>query len=464
MQPTPLNPPKYGKFRTAKVVGKPSSPATLAQRLVLAELVGVQAAHTDSLTGLANRYAIRVAVTRALTDAPSKGFSLLLIDLDRFKQINDTYGHLTGDEALLRAVKVFNNCAKKGDMVARIGGDEFLLFVNDESAVTAELLATAILAELALPRECFGTTIALSCSIGIATYPKQGSSLTELVSHADMAMYEAKSNGGGCFRIFNDALQAKATKAAWLNRDLKTAIDAGQLELYYQPKVSLDTKTIECAEALIRWNHPERGLIYPGEFIAFAETSNLIADIGLWALDAAANQAAVWAKRGIKVRIAVNLSAQQLRKPSLISDFKRIVSSNGIEPSMLDLELTESCVVSDGPLAFELISEFRSLGVRIHLDDFGTGFSSLSQLAQMPLDALKIDGSFVKASTTNAKARALIRAITAMGHELDLKVIAECVETQEQSDFLAGIGVDYAQGWLFSKALKITDFDKLLLS
>jgi cyclic di-GMP phosphodiesterase Gmr len=296
------------------------------------------------------------------------------------------------------------------------------------------------------------------CSLGIAMYPEHGMSLEELVRSADTAMYVAKEEGRQTFRVFTPEMNNKVRDFMWLDTNMRRAFEENQFELYYQPKVSLATGRIESVEALVRWNHPERGVVSPAAFIPFAEESGLIVPLGKWVMNAAAKQAGAWKKQDLDIRVAINLSARQLRSPSIIEDFTHAILSNDASPSLVDLELTESCLVEDEKLAHRLIRMFRELGAQVHLDDFGTGYSSLSQLARLPLDVLKLDGSFIQSIHTDAKAQALVRSMVAVGHELNLRIVAECVETEEQAEFLRKIGVDYAQGYLFGKPMRASDF------
>jgi cyclic di-GMP phosphodiesterase Gmr len=284
----------------------------------------------------------------------------------------------------------------------------------------------------------------------------------ELLRSADTAMYAAKSDGKRTYRMFAEEMNRKISEYMWLDTNLRHALEENQFELYYQPKIALSSGRIESVEALIRWNHPERGMVSPGTFIPYAEESGLIVPLGRWVMEAAAKQAGIWKRQGLNIRVAINLSARQLHVPTILEDFTRAILSNDLTPSMVDLELTESCLVADEKLAHYLIRRFRELGAQVHLDDFGTGYSSLSQLARLPLDVLKLDGSFINSIHLDAKARALVRSMVAVGHELNLKIVAECVETDEQMEFLRNIGVDFVQGHLFAKPMKISDFHSWL--
>lgn len=418
----------------------------------------VELANNDVLTGLPNRHAIQEKIAAAVTSENAESFGLIFLDLDNFKKVNDHYGHLTGDALIKEVAAALGSCLTEKDVLARLGGDEFLIMVGSPSQDTVEATAQRILDRMRRPFALKRAEVYSSCSIGIAMFPAHGSSLEELVRSADTAMYVSKEEGKRTYRVFLPNMNNKASEYMWLDTNMRHALEENQFELYYQPKVSLLSGKVDSVEALIRWNHPERGLILPASFIPYAEDSGLIAPLGRWVMDAAAKQAGAWKKQGLNLRVAINVSARQLRIPTIIEDFTRAILSNDMSPSMLDIELTESCLVEDEKLAHRLIRMFRELGAQVHLDDFGTGYSSLSQLARLSLDVLKLDGSFIQSIHTDAKARALVRSMVAVGHELNLKIVAECVETKEQADFLGNIGVDYAQGYLFGKPMKLSDF------
>lgn len=414
-------------------------------------------ANHDVLTGLLNRHAIQEKITAAVASENAEPFGLIFLDLDNFKKVNDHYGHLTGDALIKEVAAALATCLAEGDVLARLGGDEFLIVVASPSQDTAEATAQRILERMTRPFALKRAEVYSSCSIGIAMFPAHGSSLEELVRSADTAMYVSKEEGKSTYRVFVPNMNNKASEYIWLDTNMRHALEENQFELYYQPKVSLLTGKADSVEALIRWNHPERGLIEPASFIPYAEDSGLIVPLGRWVMNAAAKQAAAWKTQGLNLRIAINVSARQLRIPTIMEDFTQAILSSGMSPSMLDIELTESCLMEDEQLAHDLIRMFRERGAHVHLDDFGTGYSSLSQLARLPLDVLKLDGSFIQSIQTDAKMRALVRSMVAVGHELNLKIVAECVETQEQADFLRNVGVDYAQGYLFGKPMKVAD-------
>jgi len=421
-------------------------------------------ANRDVLTGLHNRYAIEENIKAAVSAENAPSFGLVFLDLDNFKTVNDHYGHVTGDALISQVATALREVLAEDDVLARLGGDEFLVKVAASSQADVEAAAMRILTRMTKPFSLTRAEVYTSCSIGIAMFPQHGRTLHDLVRSADTAMYVAKARGRKTYRVFSPAMNDKVAEYMWLDTNMRRALSEGQFELHYQPKVCLDSGTIDGAEALVRWNHPERGLVSPASFIPYAEESGLIVQLGKWVMDAAAAQASLWKKQGLNLRIAINLSARQLRVESLIQDFSQAILNNNVSPSMMDLELTESCLVEDEGTAHHLIRMFRELGAQVHLDDFGTGYSSLSQLARLPLDVLKLDGSFIQSIHTDAKAQALVRSMVAVGHELNLKVVAECVETEEQASFLRKIGVDYAQGYLFGKPMKAFDFEAWMSS
>jgi cyclic di-GMP phosphodiesterase Gmr len=422
----------------------------------------VELANKDLLTGLPNRHAIEEHISQLLQGENSGAFGLIFLDLDNFKKINDHYGHVTGDELIREVAFALRECLGPNDSVARLGGDEFLFVVASPSVHAVENTAHRILERMQQPIKLTRAEVYSGCSIGIAMYPAHGKTLVDLIRNADTAMYVAKDAGRRTYRVFDESMNSKISEYIWLDSNMRTALEEEQFEMYYQPKVSLLTGKVESVEALIRWNHPTRGLVPPNEFISYAEESGMIVPLGRWIIDTAARQAGIWKKHGHNLRIAINVSARQLRVPTLLDDFTQAILSNGLTPSMIDLELTESCLVDDEHLAQKLIRMFRELGAQVHMDDFGTGYSSLSQLARLPLDVLKLDGSFIKSIHTDVKSQALVRSMAAVAHELNLKIVAECVETKDQAEFLREIGVDYAQGYLYSKPLNLDDLETFM--
>lgn len=430
------------------------------ERRVKARLI--ELANTDVLTGLPNRHSIQETINAAVANAATAPFALLFIDLDNFKKVNDHYGHMTGDGLIKAAAGAIRSCLREGDIMARLGGDEFLVLVRNAGGQSVEAVTRRVIDRMKAPFQVNHVEIYSTCSVGIALYPEHGTSMDELVRHADMAMYAAKEEGRNTFRLFDPAMNKKVSELVWLDTNLRKALAEGQFELYYQPKQNLMTGRVEGAEALIRWNSPERGLISPLNFIPFAEESGLIIPLGKWVMEEAARQVGAWKQKGINIRVAINVSARQLRHPELINDFRQALLEAGIYPSQLDVELTESCLIEDEAFALDLIQKVAELGAEVHLDDFGTGYSSLSQLSRLPIDSIKLDRSFISSVHNDVRAQRLLRSMTVVAQALQLKVIAEGVETQEQADFLRGIGVEYAQGYLFGKPMRAADFETWL--
>ncbi|GGC78213.1 cyclic di-GMP phosphodiesterase [Undibacterium terreum] len=420
----------------------------------------MELATKDTLTGLLNRHAIQEMITEAITAEDAPVFSLLFLDLDNFKKVNDHYGHVLGDCLIQAAASAIHSCLREGNVIARLGGDEFLIVIPNANQRAAELIAERIHERMKVPFDLNRAEIYSSCSIGIAVFPEHGRSMEELIRNADMAMYAAKDSGRNTHRIFTSEMDQRVSEYVWLDTNIRKALEENQFELYYQAKQSLTTGKVESVEALIRWNSPERGLIQPMNFIPYAEESGLITPIGKWVMETAARQAGLWKKQDFNLRIAINLSARQFRHPKLVEDFKMAILAADIYPSIVDLELTESCLIEDETLALKLISQFKDLGAEVHLDDFGTGYSSLSQLSRLPLDVLKLDRSFISSIHNDIRAQRLLRSMVAVAQELQLKIVAEGVETQDQAEFLRSIGVDLAQGFLFAKPMPAAEFEE----
>jgi len=425
-----------------------------------AQMKLVELANTDVLTGLPNRYSMQSLITDATEAEDKKPFGVIFLDLDNFKKVNDHYGHVVGDKLIVEVASAISECLRAVDTVARIGGDEFLISINDGDVKVVEEIALKILARMKQPFQLERAEIYSGCSIGVAMYPEHGETLDELVRNADTAMYVAKEEGKKTFRTFDISMHEKVTAYVWLDNNLRKAIEEEQFELYYQPKLNLKTGKVDSVEALIRWNSPTRGMINPMEFIPYAEESGMIVALGQWVIDQSARQAGEWKRAGVELRIAFNLSMRQLIHPTLVQDFKAAIEREGVFPSRLDVEITESCFMDDELRAHSVLQSFRDLGAGVHLDDFGTGFSSLSQLTRLPLDVIKLDRSFISSFGTDPKAKALVRAMVAAGQELDLKVVAEGVETAEQAKFLGEIGVNFAQGYLFGRPMPIGQFNE----
>ncbi|WP_438390198.1 cyclic di-GMP phosphodiesterase [Caballeronia sp. DA-9] len=429
----------------------------------------VKQATTDELTGLLNRKAIQEEIENAIAAEKEAGdnvgeehLGILFLDLDNFKKVNDHYGHVVGDRLIREVSAKIKSCLAPGDTLARLGGDEFVVVIRKSTIALLTKTAETILSSLQQPFDFGLIKLYTGCSIGIALYPEHGDRLESLIRSADTAMYVAKDDGKHTYRVFTPEMNRKVAEYVWLDTNLRKALEERQLELYYQPKVSLRSGEVDSVEALVRWNSPERGVVSPLDFIPYAEESGLIGPLGRWVMHAAATQASNWQMQGIDLRISINVSARQLRDTDIVKHFTEVLAETHSRSCMLDVELTESCFIEDEAAALVLIGQFRKMGVRVHLDDFGTGYSSLSQLSRIPLDAIKLDRSFIKGIDVNSKPQALVRAMVAIAHELRLSVVAEGVETEAEADFLRGLGVDLVQGFLYARPMPARAFEAWL--
>ncbi|MEW8659977.1 MAG: EAL domain-containing protein [Candidatus Thiodiazotropha endolucinida] len=414
-------------------------------------------AHHDALTRLPNRALFRERFDHALMHARRENASiaLLFLDLDRFKTVNDTLGHPVGDQVLLEVSKRMNQIIRASDTLARLGGDEFVLLLEEQTdAQHAAVVARKLIDLFSRPMIIGEHELVVTASIGITLYPNDGDDPDKLIRHADRAMYEAKQQGRNTYRFFTQALTEGALERLMMENDLRRAVARNELILHYQPIVNLETRQLQGIEALVRWQHPEQGLIAPGLFIELAEEIGIIDEIGQWVLRAACTQLARWDRDGFKVpRISVNLSVQQIDREGLITMVSEELNSSGLSPERLELEVTESMLIRNPELSRTVLSELRTLGVKFAIDDFGTGYSSLAYLKLLPLDHLKIDQSFVRDIGKDANDEAIVRAIIAMSKSLGLESVAEGVEEAHQARFLQQSGSDLAQGYLYSRPL-----------
>ncbi|MEA2293410.1 MAG: hypothetical protein QOE86_1049, partial [Solirubrobacteraceae bacterium] len=406
----------------------------------------------DTVTGLANRpmfiEATRQALARGRRDDTT--LAVLFLDLDDFKEVNDSLGHAVGDEVLVAVARRLDGAVRGVDTAARFGGDEFAVLLEDVGSQEAADAAQRVLDLLSAPARLGGREIALRTSLGVSVaVAGDARTAEELIRDADAAMYTAKREGKGGYRLFEPAMHADVLARLELRSDLERAIDAGELELHYQPVVRLADGSISGFEALLRWHHPERGMVSPVEFIPIAEETGLIVPIGRWVLHEAAHHARrLEAAANGPLRMNVNLSAKQLQHGGIVHDVQAALTASGLPPDRLVLELTESVLLEDGDLAVERLNALKALGLRLALDDFGTGFSSLSYLSRLPVDVLKLDRSFLRDG-----APALTAGIVGLGAALQLEVVAEGIETDDQWYALQALGCDYGQGFLFARPL-----------
>ena len=422
----------------------------------------------DVLTGLPNRALLHDRISHAISQAEREGcmMAVLFIDLDNFKHINDSLGHMIGDELLRTAGTRIRQCVRKCDTVARLGGDEFVVCISRlQRSEYAGRLAAKILSSLEKPFVIAAQTLHAGASIGISVYPGDGNTVDVLMQMADTAMYHAKSRGKGNYQFFTSSLNAAAQQRLSIESQLRHALPHNEFLLHYQPQVDINTGRVLSAEALIRWQYPGRGLVPPLEFIPVAEESGLILKIGEWVLREACSQLARWRRNGQEdLGIAVNLSARQVLQPGFVNVVASVLESNGLPPSALDLEITESVLMEPSEENVSALRRLSAMGVRFSIDDFGTGYSSLSYLKRFPIHALKIDRSFVSGIADNPSDMAITNTIIAMAKHLNLKVIAEGVETQAQAEFLAGHACHMAQGYYYGRPMEANSFGALLAS
>ena len=412
----------------------------------------------DPLTGLPNRalFVEKLSSMLKLAQRHQKKMAVFFIDLDRFKRINDTLGHLVGDRLLQLVANKFRSCLRETDTIARIGGDEFTVILHDiANAAEAEPVAKKIVSALSVPiHRLEGHELVVTPSIGISIYPDDGRDVETLLKHSDVAMYRAKSEGKNTYRFFSVEMNEHHLEHLLLENNLHSALDKEELLLHYQPKIDLLSGRMVGVEALMRWRHPDLGMISPEKFIPLAEECGLIIPIGEWALWHACKQNKAWQADGyMPIRMVVNLSAKQFHEKTLPDTVAKILAETGLAADYLELEVTESCVMCNPEDAIETLNALRQIGVHISIDDFGTGYSSMGYLKRFPIDAIKIDRSFVMGVPHDANDSAIAAAVISLGHSLGLRVIGEGVETQEQLAFLAAKGCDEIQGFLFAQPL-----------
>jgi diguanylate cyclase (GGDEF)-like protein len=413
----------------------------------------------DPLTGLPNRVCFLSRLERTVLryrESHGAGYAVLHLDMDRFKLIIDSLGHHAGDEVLITASRRFAACLGESDTLARIGGDEFAILLDDcADAEQANLIARQIIASLSESFQVRGVEVYITASVGIAV-GGESSEPEHLLRDADIALHRAKSDGRNRHQVFDSAMHQRAVALLQLETDLRRAVERDELELHYQPIIETATERVGAFEALIRWRHPQRGLVMPADFIPLAEETGIITSIGQWVLNEACRQTAEWRAKfpeADDVAVAVNLSARQFAEPTLHDQVQEALTASGLPPHCLILEITESTVMEDAKHAAEVLRGLKSLGVKVDIDDFGTGYSSLACLHQFPIDTMKIDRSFVARLDGRPENAAIVRTIIALAHNLNMTVTAEGVETEAQFDQVRLLGAENSQGYLFSKPL-----------
>ena len=422
-------------------------------------------AEYDELTGLANRSQFYDRLHQKLAEARISGdtLALMTLDIDRFKAYNNSLGHQAGDQLLKMLALRLSEFVKDAEILARTGGNEFAVLLKADER-QALLVAEAFKEQLHYPFHLDKQELRLTISAGISCYPEHTHELQILINQADQARLRAKSTGGNRIQIYNEDIRQSSLEQLRLEQDLRKALEAGDLEVYFQPKLNLHTGRLDSAEALARWHHPEQGSIPPGIFIPLAERSGLIAELGSQVLRSACHQAALWYQQGLELQVAVNIAAQQVERGQLVEEVCALLEEFDLPARLLQLELTESTLMEDAEAATQEMKSLRTRGISLAIDDFGTGYSSLSYLQRFPLDVLKIDRSFLISDTAEAAEGTLTRAIIALGHGLGMQVVAEGVEEQEQLDALKALGCDFAQGYVISRPAPASSLTALLQS
>ncbi len=420
----------------------------------------------DALTGLPNRTVFFDHMTLAIAGATRNNtiFAVLFLDLDRFKDVNDSLGHMVGDELLKMVGKRLKSSIRSIDTVARFGGDEFTIILPEISRDhDAAVISEKILERLSTPFAIENQELFVGASIGITVFPDDAKDEITLLRNADMAMYKAKEEGRNTYRFFSPEMSAKVTRRMRMEADLRRALEGDEFFLVYQPIIEMSSCRVTGMEALLRWNHPQRGLIMPDEFISLAEETGLIGPIGEWVLETACKQTSAWLAGGLTaLKLSVNISSQQLKYGLSSATIGRQLTESSLSPESLTLEITESLIMEDTGGAMNWLATIREMGVSLSIDDFGTGFSSLSYLKKFPTDFVKIDRSFITGLTENPEDQALVKAIVFLAHALGFKVVAEGVETALQLEFMKSLNCDYVQGFHYSEPLSTVEFEQFL--
>ncbi|MHC4832128.1 MAG: putative bifunctional diguanylate cyclase/phosphodiesterase, partial [Planctomycetota bacterium] len=422
---------------------------------------------------LLNRTALERQLEGIVANAKESGstFALLFVDLDRFKFVNDTFGHKVGDELLKEVASILRTSLRENDLVARLGGDEFIVaLLGLNNPAVAETIARKLVKTLSTPLEIMGKVVSVSASIGIATYPKDGEDVESLTKNADSAMYQVKEAGKNSFNFSTSEMQMRQSRRLEIEQELRWALEQNQLQLLYQPQIALKTNTLVGFEALLRWHHPEMGQVSPEEFIPIAEDAGLILPIGQWLLREACHQAVSWNRLGLRpVRMAVNVSTLQFQQPDFLNMVGQALKDTGMPPEQLEIEITETVLMKEYDLARLSLKKLARVGINTALDDFGTGYSSLAYLQRLPISTLKIDRSFVSGLALSPSGYVgstvpIVEAICALAIKLGKTVVAEGVETEAQKTFLTKIGCAHAQGYLFSKPVQPYEAEQMLAS
>jgi diguanylate cyclase (GGDEF)-like protein len=465
-----------GEMRYASVSGKPmfdAQGAFIGYRGIGKDITAQREnearihylARNDELTGLANRSSLQEQLAHAIRQSQRHGraIAVMFIDLDRFKNINDTLGHDVGDTLLREVGRRLNTCLRESDTLARWGGDEFVAMLEEvDSANDVALIARRVLETLALPYVVDEQEFVITASVGISAYPDDGQDAQTLLKAADIAMYRAKEAGKNNFQYYSPQMNVHSFERLTMEANLRRALERGEFLLHYQPKIDLRSGSIAGAEALIRWQHPDMGLVSPMQFIPLAEETGLIVPIGSWVLRTACAQARAWQDQGLpRMRMAVNISSRQFSQSGLLEEVMGVLEHTGLEPDLLELEITESMLMDDPQQTVKLLHQLKAIGIHLAIDDFGTGYSSLAYLKGFPVSSLKIDRSFVKDVPFDADDVAITLAIVGLAHNLRIRVTAEGVETEAQRAFLRRHGCDEIQGYLIARPLPVAEFEKL---
>ncbi len=420
----------------------------------------------DQLTKLPNRSLMMEHLAQALSRARRNEtlVSVMFLDLDGFKAVNDNLGHHAGDELLKTVAKRLHKAVRGSDIVCRLGGDEFTVVLEDVHIIEEVILcAERIIRELAEPYILDDAEVSVTASVGVSVFPLDGEELDSVMTNADAAMYAAKEEGKNKYRLYDNSLDRRNAEKMQLRTELRHALERKQFELYYQPKLDFQTGRIHGLEALLRWNHPEQGLLPPGKFLPLLEDSDLIRSVGAWVIEEACRQNKKWQDDGLRpVCVAVNVSPRQFVDQSFASRVEKVIVSSGLSPQLLELEVTENVLLKDDKHSLKILHDLKDIGIRLAIDDFGTGFSSLTYLRRFPIDTLKIDRSFVQTMLVDRENSAIVTAVTALAHGMRLRIVAEGVETEEQYGYLHALRCHEMQGFLFSKPIPATEFEEML--